>query len=57
MRRSGEDAEVTVAPKNKLSPHRQALYDAAHKQRMLCCDWLIYIMASSSVKTRTKSVG
>jgi hypothetical protein len=45
---------LTIAPKNKLSRHRQALYDAARKQRTLCCDWLLYIMASSSVKTRTK---
>jgi hypothetical protein len=45
---------VPNSPKNKLSPHKQALYDAARKQRMLCVDWLLYIMASSSVKTRTK---
>jgi hypothetical protein len=44
---------VISTPKNKLSRHRQALYDA-RKQRMLCRDWLLYIMASSSVKTRTK---
>jgi hypothetical protein len=45
---------VIPTRKNKLSPHRQALYDAARKQRMLCVDWLLYIMAASSVKTRTK---
>jgi hypothetical protein len=41
-------------PKNKLFRHRQALYDAAHEQRKLCRDWLLYIMAASSVRTRTK---
>jgi hypothetical protein len=40
--------------KKQIVAHRQALYDAARKQRMLCVDWLLYIMASSSVKTRTK---
>ena len=41
-------------PKNKLSRHRQALYEAADAQRKLCRDWLLYIMAGSSVRTRTK---
>jgi hypothetical protein len=31
------------------------LYDAADTQRKRCLDWLLYIMASSSVKTRTKA--
>jgi hypothetical protein len=41
-------------PKNKLSPHRQALYEAADAQRNLCRDWLLYIMSASSERTRTK---
>jgi hypothetical protein len=41
-------------PKNKLSRHRQALYEATDAQRKLCRDWLLYIMAASSVRTRTK---
>ncbi len=41
-------------PKNKLSPHRQALYEAADAQRKLCRDWLLYIMSASSERTRTK---
>jgi hypothetical protein len=46
---------VTVSPKNKISPHRQALYDAANEQRELCRDWLLYLMSASSERTRTKA--
>jgi hypothetical protein len=41
-------------PTNKLSSHRQALYEAADAQRKLCRDWLLYIMSASSERTRTK---
>jgi hypothetical protein len=40
---------VTSAPKNKLSPHSQALYEAADAQRKLCRDWLLYIMSAFDV--------
>jgi hypothetical protein len=46
---------MTNTSKNKLPPHRQALYDAADTQRKLCLDWLLYVMASSSIRTRTKA--
>jgi len=45
---------MNSAPKNNLSPHRQALYDAADEQRRLCRDWLLYIMSASPERTRTK---
>jgi hypothetical protein len=40
---------------NKLSRRQQAGTELAKAQRKLCLDWLRYIMASSSVKTRTKA--
>jgi hypothetical protein len=40
---------------NKLSRRQQAATELANAQRKLCLDWLLYIMASSSVKTRTKA--
>jgi len=54
MIRQSEYAAMTNAPKNKLSPHRQALYEAAEAQRKLCRDWLLCIMSASSQRTRTK---
>ena len=38
---------------NKLSPRQQVACDLAERQ--LCRDWLLYIMAASSEKTRTKA--
>lgn len=46
---------MIAASKEKLSRHRQALYDAADQQRKLCQDWLLYIMSGSSERTRTKN--
>jgi hypothetical protein len=40
---------------NKLSPGQRAASDLADRQRRLCRDWLLYIMAASSEKTRTKA--
>jgi hypothetical protein len=40
---------------NKLSPRQKAAYEAAEAQRRLCRDWLLYVMSSSSEKTRTKA--
>ena len=40
---------------NKLSPRQQVACDLAERQRRLCRDWLLYIMAASSEKTRTKA--
>jgi hypothetical protein len=40
---------------NKLSPRQKAATELAGTQRKLCLDWLLYIMALSSVKTRTKA--
>jgi hypothetical protein len=40
---------------NKLSPRQKSAYDAAEAQRRLCRDWLLYIMSSSSERTRTKA--
>ena len=37
-----------------LSPRQKAAADLADAQRKLCRDWLLYIMAVSSVRTRTK---
>ena len=38
---------------NNLSPRQQVACDLAERQ--LCRDWLLYIMAASSEKTRTKA--
>src|SRR3977135_3032743 len=38
---------------NKLSPRQQVACDLAERQ--LCRDWLLYIMAASSGKQRTKA--
>jgi hypothetical protein len=40
---------------NNPSPRQQAAFELADAQRKLCLDWLLYIMASSSVRTQTKS--
>jgi hypothetical protein len=40
---------------DKLSPRQKAASELADAQRKLCLDWLLYIMASSSIKTRTKA--
>jgi hypothetical protein len=40
---------------NKLSPRQQVACDLAKRQRRLCRDWLLYIMAASSEKRRTKA--
>ena len=37
-----------------LSRRQKAAADLADAQRKLCRDWLLYIMAASSVRTRTK---
>jgi len=39
---------------SKVSPKQKALSEAAEAQRKLCLDWLLYIMAKSPVRTRTK---
>jgi hypothetical protein len=38
-----------------IPPRQKAAMELADTQRKLCLDWLLYIMASSSVKTRTKA--
>jgi hypothetical protein len=40
---------------NELSLRRKAEYDATEAQQRLCRDWLLYIMSSSSERTRTKA--
>jgi hypothetical protein len=40
---------------NKLSPRQKAACDVADAQRRLCRDWLLYVMSSSSERTRTKA--
>jgi hypothetical protein len=37
-----------------LSPRSQQLHDKADKQRKLCRDWLVFLMAKSSEKPATK---
>jgi hypothetical protein len=39
---------------DKLSPKQKADSETAAAQRKLCLDWLLYLMAKSPVKTRTK---
>ena len=52
--RSALRLAVNSVYQRKLPPSAQAAHDTAKAQHNLCLDWLLYIMTSSSGRTRTK---
>jgi hypothetical protein len=42
--------------KNKFALHERALKAVAAARREQCRDWLVHVMESSSLKTRTKAM-
>jgi len=45
---------MPLRPKNKLPPHRLIAYEKAETERRKCQEWLIRIMRTSQIKTRSK---